>query len=90
MICPICNLELENSMKVLGFKPGVMKTFHLQHAHFSNLTTDLLGLAANMSWRHRELGQHIPFGDDAVELHTRAMEIQRAEIEEWEGEKCSG
>jgi hypothetical protein len=86
MICPICKLELKDSMIVLNLNKKGIKEFHLRNAHFSNLTTDLLGLVSNMSWRHRELGQRIPFGNDAVELHKSAMEINHAEIEEWEGE----
>ena len=86
MICPICKLELKYSMIVLNLDKKGIKEFHLRVSHFTHLTTDLLGLASNMSWRHRELGQSSPFGDDAVELHKRAMEINQAEIEEWEGE----
>jgi hypothetical protein len=86
MICPICKLELKDSMKVLGLTPKGIKEFHLRNAHFSNLVTDILGLVSNISWRHRELGKTMPFGDDAVELHKRALEINRAESEEWEGE----
>jgi len=87
MKCPICNLELKDSMIVLNLTKNGIKKFHLKHVHFNNLVTDLLGLASNMSWRHRELGQHIPFGDDAVRLHKYAREINQAEIEDWEGEK---
>jgi hypothetical protein len=86
MICPICKLELKDSMIVLNLNRKGIKEFHLRNAHFYHLTSDLLRLAADMSWRHRELGQKIPFGDDAVELHKRAMEINQAEREEWEGE----
>jgi len=86
MKCPICSLELENSMRVLNLNKAGIKEFHLRVAHEGNLMTDLLGLVANMSWRHRELGNKIPFGDDAVDLHKRALEITYAEQEKWEGE----
>ena len=87
MICPICKLELKYSMIVLNLDKKGVKEFHLRHAHFSNLTIDLLELVSDMSWKHRILGQRIPFGDDAVRLHKYAREINQAEIEEWEGEK---
>ena len=87
MICPICNLELKDSMVVLNLNKKGIKEFHLKHAHFHHLTNDLLKLVSNMSWRHRELGQSIPFGDAAVELHQRAREILYSETEEWEGEE---
>jgi len=88
MKCPICDLELKDSMKVLGFKSGVMKTFHLQNAHTHNLLHDLVALVSNMSFHHRELGKNIPFGETAVELNKYAKQIEQAETEEWEGEKA--
>jgi hypothetical protein len=87
MICPICNLELESSRKVLGLTHKGIKEFHLANAHTYNLLHDLVNLVNNMSFHHRELGKNIPFGDVAVVLNKYAKEIQQAETEKWEGEE---
>jgi len=87
MRCPICNLELKDSMIVLNVDKKGIKELHLANAHTHNLLHDLIDLVHAMAFHHKELQKDIPFGDMAVELSKYATEIFHAEREEWEGEK---
>lgn len=86
MICPICKLELKDSMIVLNLTKKGIKEFHLANAHTYNLQHDLVELVSNMTFHYQGLRRDLPFGDIAVELNNYANEIKRAETEEWEGE----
>jgi len=86
MICPLCKLELKDSMIVLNLDKKGIKEFHLANAHTYNLLHDLIALVNTMAFHYQGLKKNIPFGEEAVELNTRANEIKYAATEKWEGE----
>jgi len=87
MICPICKLELKDSMIVLNLNAAGIKEFHLRFAHYENFMAECYSMLSAMSWKHRELKQSIAFGEEAVKLYKLAGEIHDAELVKWDGEK---
>jgi len=88
MKCPICDLELKDSMIVLNLDKKGVKEFHLANAHTHNLLHDLVEFVDSLAFHHQAFGRNISFGDRAVELNKYAKQIEQAETEEWEGEKA--